>query len=378
MTIELRDKLICVIRRGMDLDGVEAVPLSDADCDELIRIGMRQSIQPIIYRGLKTLDVSESVVHTADRERLKETRQYILQDDALNKIGTALDEAGISHIPLKGSVLRDLYPAPGMRTSCDVDVLVRQTDLKRAVAAVEAATDFKALQHNYHDVSMLNGSVYLELHFSIRENMRNIDALLDRVWEYAKPSGDGCRYVLTPEFLLFHNVAHMAYHMVHGGLGIRPFLDLWLLRNKTAYDENTVRKMCADCEIDTFYRKSCALADAWMAGAPTPEGLEVFEQYAQSGGVFGSAESSMASRQREHRGVRYLMHRILMSRELLETEYPVLKEKPYLLPVCQVKRWLRLLKRQKRRQVRREIRTVKSMQAETIDSFDQLLTSLGL
>ena len=67
-----------------------------------------------------------------------------------------------------------------------------------------------------------------------------------------------------------------------------------------------------------------------------------------------------------------------MSRELLETEYPELKEKPYLLPICKVRRWSRLLNRQKRKQVRGEIRKVSAMNPETIDSFDMLLTSLGL
>ena len=62
-----------------------------------------------------------------------------------------------------------------------------------------------------------------------------------------------------------------------------------------------------------------------------------------------------------------------MSRELLEAEYPALEEKPYLLPFCQVKRWLRLLNPQKRKQVREEINSVRAIKKEAIDSFDKLL-----
>ena len=376
LTTELREKLFTVIRSGLDIDN-PPIQLADEDYDELLQIAKQQSIKPIVHRGLKTQGAPAEIVRTFDRERLKDTRQYIIQYDSLNKISAALNEAQIQFIPLKGAVLRHLYPAPELRTSVDIDVLVHEEDLERAVATIEKATDIKSKKRNYHDVSMVNPSGHLELHFSIKENMENIDKLLDHVWDSAVPA-NGYRYTLTPEFQVFHVIAHMSYHMVHGGLGIRPFLDLWLLRNKTSYDKETVRQMCSDCSILTFYEKCCGLVDSWMTGKPVSEELRALEDYTLNGGVFGSKETAMASKQRKHRGVSYLIRRVFMSRELLESEYPELKEKHYLLLICQMKRWLRLLNRQKRKQVRGEIKRVSTMNPETIDSFDMLLTSLGL
>lgn len=351
--------------------------LSETDCKELMKIGAHQSILPIIYRGLKEVGAPLEVVNEYDKFRLKDTRLYVIQNDALQKIGLALNAAQIPYIPLKGAVLRLLYPEPELRTSCDIDVLVKEDDVEVAVAAIEKATDFVKKKRNYHDISMVNSQVHLELHFSILENMENIDRLLARVWDYAVPDG-GSRKKLTPEFLIFHVIAHMSYHMVHGGLGIRPFLDLWLLRTKTEYDEDTVRRMCSDCCIITFYEKCCILVDAWMTGNPVPENLTVFENYAFNGGVFGNNENAIASKQRNHRGLSYFFHRVFMSRSLLKAEYPELKEKPFLMPICQIKRWLRLLNPKKRKQVRKEIVSVRSMKPETIDSFDKLLESLRL
>ena len=256
-------------------------------------------------------------------------------------------------------------------------MLVKEDDVEEAVAAIENATDIVKKKRNYHDISMVNSQIHLELHFSILENMENIDKLLSHVWDYAVQN-EGSRYKLTPEFQIFHIAAHMSYHMVHGGLGIRPFLDLWLLRTKTEYNEDTVRRMCSGCSILTFYEKCCNLVDAWMTGNPVPENLTAFEDYALDGGVFGNKENALASKQREYRGISYYFHRVFMSRALLETEYPELKEKPYLVPICQMKRWLRLLNRKKRKQVRKEIANVRAMKPETIDSFDKLLASLQL
>ena len=127
--------------------------------------------------------------------------------------------------------------------------------------------------------------------------------------------------------------------------------------------------------IIMFYEKCCDLVDAWMTGEPIPDELTMLENYALSGGVFGSKENALASKQREHRGFSYFFHRVFMSRELLGTEYPELKAKPYLLPICQVKRWLRLLNPQKRKQVRKEINSIKTMKTDAIDSFDKLTRS---
>ena len=376
LTTELRDKLFAVVRAGMDL-GAVPLELSSDDCRELIQIGSKQSILPIVYRGLKKSGAPAEVVRECDKARLLDTKKYIIQNNALQKIGGALDEAKIPYIPLKGAVLRILYPSPHLRTSCDIDVLVKEESLDEAVEAIENTTDFVKKKRYYHDISMVNSQVHLELHFSILENMENIDKLLSQVWDYAVPD-KGSRYKMTPEYLIFHVVAHMSYHMVHGGLGIRPFLDLWLLRTKTEYVEALVRQMCSDCGILTFYEKSCDLADSWMMEKSVPEGLVLLEEYALLGGVFGSKETTVASALRRRNSFNYLFHRLFLSVDVLASENPELQEKPYLMPIFQMKRWLRLTDPEKLAQAKKEITSVKSMRPETIDSFDKLLVSLGL
>ena len=377
MTTEIRDKLFTVIRSGMDLE-THNITLSDAECQELLEIGMSQSVVPVLYRGMKRLAVPDERIGKFRQARFGDIGQTVRTSDALEKICAALEEAEIPYIPLKGAVLRNLYPESNMRTSFDIDLLVHEEDLDRAVEIVEEKTDFTKVKKRFHDISMVNKYVHLELHFSIMEIMENIDQLLERVWDYAVPSDHPFQYTLTPEFQLFHIIAHMSYHMVHGGLGIRSFLDLWLLLEKTQFDGQIVRSMCSDCGILTFYEKCCELADAWMREKPISHELTVFESYILAGGVFGKKENALAAGQRKHRGFRYAMHRLFMSRALLESEYPELKEKPYLMPLCQIRRWLRLLKPQKRKQIIMELNQTRQMDSEAIDSFDKLLTSLGL
>lgn len=73
LTAELCDKLFSVIRAGLD-QSTELYALSETDCKELMTIGARQSILPIIHRGLKNSDAPMEVVKECDKTRLKDTR----------------------------------------------------------------------------------------------------------------------------------------------------------------------------------------------------------------------------------------------------------------------------------------------------------------
>ena len=371
----IRGVFFPLIRTGL---GLEEAPIAidESDAEQAGRLSAGQAILPIVLAGLEKQGVPRAWLRELDRERMNCVYRHVVRDDALRKIGGALNAAAIPFILLKGAVLKDLYPEPWMRTSSDLDVLVREEDLDRAVAAIEGAAGFKFDKRNYHDVTMLSAQLCLELHFSIKENMPGIDALLERVWDYARPVESGYEMRLTPEFQLFHVLAHMSYHMVHGGLGVRPFLDLWLLQKKTAYDENTLRGMCASCGILTFYETACALLRAWMEGAAHTEVTAVLETYCLDGGVFGSADNGAA--QREHRGLSYILHRLFVNREVLEGMYPGLRGKAWQMPLFQVRRWLRLLDRGKRRGALAEVKRMSAADKTAIESFDALLKTLGL
>ena len=239
-----RGVLYPVLRSGMGLEQ-KNIPLSQDDCRTLFSLGQQQAILPVIYRGLRKQGVPREWLEEQKQAQSTCLYRYVLLDDALKKIGAALDKAGIPWLPLKGAVIRDLYPEAWLRTSTDVDVLVHPEDLERALQALEAETDFRTGDRDYHDVAMNSPNVLLELHFSLLENSERLDPLLARVWEFAVPTGQGCRWEMAPEYLLFHILAHMSYHLLHGGLGLRPFLDLWLLEHRTVFDREKLRLLSA-------------------------------------------------------------------------------------------------------------------------------------
>lgn len=88
----------------------------------------------------------------------------------LGRLREAMNEAKIPFIPLKGSVIRQYYPKPWMRTSCDIDILVHESDLERAVAMLVDKLAYKRESKGSHDISLFSDyGVHLELHYSLIE-----------------------------------------------------------------------------------------------------------------------------------------------------------------------------------------------------------------
>ena len=52
---------------------------------------------------------------------------------ALAEISGAFEAMQIPYIPLKGSVIREYYPEAWMRSSCDIDVLIKKEDTPKAI-----------------------------------------------------------------------------------------------------------------------------------------------------------------------------------------------------------------------------------------------------
>lgn len=326
-----------------------AESLSQDTLAELYRISKAHDLAHIISNGLHKQGLlgADETSQKFRNAQMSAVLRYQRMQYALEQIAEVFEKEEIPYIPLKGAILRSFYPQNWMRTSCDIDILVRQEDLQHATQALVKTLAYRAADRTeYHDISLFSkNGVHLELHFSIKENMENIDRLLSKVWEYASPvTKDSCCHRQTNEYFLFHHIAHMSYHFVRGGCGIKPFMDLYILRNKMAYEENVVADYCKQCGIETFYRHVLDVTDIWFGNkSHTPVSLRI-EQYILKGGVYGTLENQvLVAQSKQGSKLKYFLLRIFMPYDSLKDYYPVLQKHPYLFPVMQICRWFRIL-----------------------------------
>ena len=184
---------------GLDEEGLE----------ELYKLAKKQDLAHIVLPALECSGISAEgkTANKLARHQLMAIYRYENQSFELGRICDTLEKNNVPFIPLKGAVIRELYPEPWMRTSCDVDVLVKNEDLGRAEAAILSELSYvRDTKTNAHDLSLYSesGDVHLELHFSLNEGIEGADDVLELAWENALPvSSEACRHRLTNEFAVF-------------------------------------------------------------------------------------------------------------------------------------------------------------------------------
>ena len=176
----------------------------------------------------------------------------------------------IKYIPLKGAVIRDLYPQPWMRSSCDVDILIHKSDLKATVDLLVEKAGFTLKSESQHDVVLLSEEgICLELHFKLVGDEKSplYSDVLNTVWESAVlVSEDSYRYKLSDEIFYYYHILHMAKHFRLGGCGIRPFLDLWLINRSGYFDFSKKDSLLENGKLADFEKKAQKLSEVWFSG----------------------------------------------------------------------------------------------------------------
>lgn len=365
------------------LSEAERVSFSEEQLPQLIRLAKQHDLEHLLAFGLrkngltseKTAEAETSILMAAFRcERLQSEQE---------KLGAVLEAVEIPFIPLKGAVLRDYYPESWMRTSCDIDILVREEDVERAALVLGANCGYRREEKSSHDISLYApNNTHLELHYTlIEDGVANEAAkVLPHVWEMAVKCGENtCRHEMPDELFYFYHVAHMAKHFVHGGCGIRPFVDLWILDNMKDANQSKRDALLDQGGLLKFAEAARALSRAWFSGAPMTPLCQQMEDYILRGGVYGSTENRVAVQQQKKGGkLQYVLPKVFLTYDVLKFQYPILQKHCWLMPFMQVRRWCKLLFCGHAKRVMRELEYNDHISNDEAQKIQDFLRSLGL
>lgn len=354
------------------------------ELDKAYRLSKKHDVAHIVGIALAKAGLLENAPEIAEKF---EKEQYLAvfryenfkyETDRLCKL---FDEEKIPYILLKGAFIRDFYPEPWMRTSCDLDVLVKEENLDSAIEALTKRLGYKVDGNkNFHDIHLFSQSgVHLELHFNIKEDMPVLDKVLSRVWEHVQKTDESSqRFVLTNEFLLYHLVAHAAYHFIGGGCGVRSLTDIYMLRNKLEYDENILKRLCEESEIEKFYLSVCKLCECWFAGEEHIVLTDDMQNFILQGGVYGTKQAHIAARQ-EVRGGKagYAMSRIFAPYDTLKLRYPKMRGRA-MAPIYQVRRWVDVARDGGIKRSAQELKINNAMDRESAKRVQMMMRCLEL
>ena len=209
-------------------DADKQLVADDLVADE-IKLASKHDIAHLIALGLLNNDlVADETKSQLQQITFRAVYRYEKLNYELQRVCEVFEKANIKFIPLKGAVIRQYYPESWMRTSCDIDVLVNEKDLKTAVSCLVDNLKYSGEKYGSHDVSLFSqNGVHIELHYNLLEDGRVNDSamILADVWTTScQCDTDSMRHEMSDEMFYFYHIVHMAKHFENGGCGIRPFI----------------------------------------------------------------------------------------------------------------------------------------------------------
>ena len=105
-------------------------PITDSDLAKMFSVIQAHDMTHILSSALLNNGLlTGSKLENIYRDQIYSTLyRYESQCYVLEKICGVLEKEKIRYIPLKGAVIKEIYPQPWMRTSCDIDILVHEND----------------------------------------------------------------------------------------------------------------------------------------------------------------------------------------------------------------------------------------------------------
>ncbi len=360
------------------------IALTDKFLIELLVLARKHQVAHIVASALSNNGYLENSPQQCQFINEIYTAVYAQEkmNEVFREVSLAFETDEIPYIPLKGAVIRNLYPQPWMRTSCDIDILVKEKDINRAEKAIMSLDGYKKTGESKHDVIFKSeNGIVLELHYKFLGNKKSPLYIkeLSQVWKTAKPDPENkYRFNLSDDIFYYYHIMHMAKHFRIGGCGIRPFIDLWLIE-KTNRDFSGAKRMLEKGKINVFAECAVKLSKVWFSDEEHSEMTVKMQDFIIEAGSFGSYKTRLISNSQRSGGkLKFIFSRIFVPSAYLKGDYPILEKYPVLTPWCGICRLFSLLFGKKKIFKDKYIENLNNVEEASADSMGNFFRDLGL
>ena len=361
----------------------------DLDIAEVFRIAKGHGVDVMAYYGALHCGVDTKI--PVMREAQMRTYQSIsaseIQMAETRRVLDAFEAHGIDHMPLKGVLLKSLYPETEMRKMGDADILIHE-ERYEPIRSIMKELGFTEKYESDHEFAWLRKSVCIELHKRLIPSYnKDYYRYYGDGWKLAKPiEGRAFRYGMDPQDELIYLFTHFAKHYRDAGIGIRHFVDFWVYRkHHPELDEGYIRKELTKLQLLDFYDNIMNTLSVWFENAPGDEKTEFITQFIFTSGEFGksynSSISSALKGAKEGQSVqevkRNRVFRALFPRYVvMSRKYRILKKAPVLLPVMWVVRIFQQMFHMGK--LRRFMNERMKVETSEVSAYQQSLNYVGL
>ena len=210
--------------------------ISQMDLDSLYKMCKFHSLTAIVCSALELSGTETSAKWK--EAKAKSIKKNMLLDCQRQDLFRFMDKKHIWHMPMKGIILKDLYPQLGMRQMSDNDILY-DISFRKEVREyfVDQGYDIKSFGKLKDDVFQKPPVYNFEMHVALFGQEDNTMPNSSQLMNYYKnvkdrlirDSNDNFLYHFSDEDFYIYFILHAYKHYDIAGTGIRSLIDAYLL-----------------------------------------------------------------------------------------------------------------------------------------------------
>lgn len=366
-----------ILRRIFDIQK-ELLLDEPVDWAFLSNTARKQNLLPLFFEMTFMLeDYRNSNVYEKDQlDTLAMVAAQIQRSNAFVEIYKKITAHGIFPIVMKGIVCRQLYGELGeYRPSADEDILIEVKDFPKVKDILEQENfvcsfpditerELTRIQEVsfYHSEQKLSLEVHTNIIGKENEERELMNSFFQNIHEHGQiiqVYGIDVKVPEPKESLLFL-ILHAYKHFQNRGVGIRQIMDILLYyREYKGYIcMESLREALKTCSAEKFWKDILYIGNQYLGLCKEmPENPCCPEELLQDmihTGVFGGQErmDHVAARMnlavggdaRRQSKLYRLFRAAFPTKGVLMAGYPYLAEKPWLLPIVWVKRWVKFIR----------------------------------
>lgn len=369
--------------------------INETDICDAVKNSITKETLPLLYKISKIHDLAHLIGDALDKNGLLNANadyknkflwernlalfRYEQMNYECEKICQTLEENQIKFTLLKGAVLKKLYPMPWLRTSSDIDILIDKSGIDKTQEVFTKTLDctFEKECENTYSAHTKSG-VHVEVHLDLSRDFKSGE-IIDNVDNFLQDySGNYCK-VLQNEIFYVHLLAHMAKHIIHGGCGVRAFLDIWIFNSKVSINREKLSKILNEYNLVKLENACYNLSKVWFENATHDDLTKTLEEFILHGGIYGNIENQVAVNKAKTDGKSSgLAKKIFLPYDQLKFTYPVLQKHKWLTPFFEVVRWFRIVFKGRSKILAKELKANKKITKTQAEKTANLLKDLGL
>ncbi|MBP3793533.1 MAG: nucleotidyltransferase family protein [Ruminococcus sp.] len=312
--------------------------LDKMDLSGVFAVAKAHSLTAIAAYALESASIYDK---DFEEEKNKAIRKTIILDAERENVLAELEKAGIWYMPLKGIIIKDLYPQIGMRQMGDNDILIdntRQKDIKE----IMLSNGFRVESYNIskHDVYYKDPVSNFQMHVSLFDkNEKDPRYCYFKEIEKRIISDSNSNYgrAFTDEDFYLYIKAHEYKHYSTGGTGIRSIVDTYMILTHfiNKLNMNYIETECEKIGIAEYEKQSRELAMHLLGGKKLSVQEQQMLDYIIFSGTYGTFENVFNNNVCNHRNINLAKMRYIWSR----LSFPISKSNVRYIPYSQRYNW---------------------------------------